>query len=151
MIFVYMGVNDWGNEVDLGEWTQQAPPDVSAFTPTQKLTKFVNAYNLLVYELQTTYPNAEIYCFTLIENPSRGNNGTPPPSTNENLVKITDFNDMITDIATYRNSQEGHVHVIDLYQCGITWDNAETYLADGLHPNSAGMKVIADYVINQLL
>ena len=43
------------------------------------------------------------------------------------------------------------VDVIDIYaDSDITWDNAGTYMHDGIYPNKAGMDLIADALIKGL-
>lgn len=42
------------------------------------------------------------------------------------------------------------VQVINLENCGITWDNTQEYRLDELHPNKEGMLMIAEEVIREM-
>ena len=64
-----------------------------------------------------------------------------PGSDNE-----TEYNTAIKTIATNMGAE-----VIDLYaNTGITSSNVSSYTVDKLHPNSTGMQMIADVVVNAI-
>ena len=70
----------------------------------------------------------------------------PEPSTNENGNTIADFNAEIATIASAYNYP-----VIDVHNCGITYDNLSDYTIDGTHPNAEGAHLIAEYITKSLL
>lgn len=145
MIFCYIGCNDWGNSEDLGTWSAGDPIiDDSQFSPTDTVTTFSDAYALMLNKLKTAYPTSTIYCFTILDDTNR--DVIPgAPSDNRNGVTIKQWNDKIKEIAKAMK-----VKLVDLHECGITYDNASTYLPDGLHPNAAGMEKMATYTLNTL-
>ena len=151
VIIIYGGTNDiWSNSVDKGEI-----PDVynyvSEVTPadyvedTFDVTKFAPAYLYLLMKLKRTYPNAIIYaCATTDFN--RVNNEYWLNKCRLSKQIARDIIKQCADIVGCR--------FIDLAKCGINYYNNAQYAVDanlgGLHPNYAGMQLIANYIYEKL-
>lgn len=130
VIFVFLGMNDWG-------WATKLRPECEA--ENDNISIFSIAYDLMLKKLRKNYPSAEIWCFTLpnsvckskpylIFEPVRGG------------IHINDYCQVIRDLA-----KEHSCRLIELYGVGEPHDSI-----DGYHPNKEGMKTIADKIIEQL-
>lgn len=132
VILVYAGTNDgkFSTFSTFDTTVAYAEVDLEAVT----WSNFELAYKDLLMRLQYYYPNARIV--TLLP--------TYVTSwyTNEKLYKM---NHNIQQISEYFGAV-----CVDLRKCGITNANKASYTCDGLHPNLAGMTMIADYVIAQM-
>ena len=142
ILIVFMGTNDFLRSVELGTFTEPSPQDEGV------VNNFCDAYELMIQKLNALYPNAEIYFCTLLETNAGDVDEYPQsyPATNKNGNTIGDFNAEIATIASAYSYP-----VIDIHNCGITYDTLGQYTSDGVHPNAEGAKLIADYVINALL
>lgn len=142
ILFVFMGTNDFLRSVELGSFS-----GASARTEGE-ITNFCEAYELMIQKLNALYPDTEIYFFTLLETSAGDVDDNPDayPATNKNGNTIGDFNAEIATIA----SAYGYP-VIDVHNCGITYETLGEDTSDGVHPNAAGAKKIADYVTHSLL
>lgn len=136
IILVLMGANDLLNDIPLGAY------DGSSAVPEGNIETFSEAYALMLDKMKLWYPDAEIYCCTIAE-VSRWNDETGEkfPYTNAHSLTAKDYNAWITAIA-----QAKGVKLIDVYSCGLTFENAKEHTSDGTHPNAAGAKLIADKV-----
>lgn len=130
VIIVYMGINDFNNEVT---------------TAT-----FRSAYSTMLDNIKTAYPYAEVYCATLP--PCERNGSTGDPEINDDGVYLSEYNQIITEVATAKN-----VSILDFANCGITYANMSTYMGDwesatgkALHPNADGHALIAQKAIADL-
>lgn len=131
VIIVYMGINDFNNEV--------------------ATATFRSAYGTMLDNIKTAYPNAELYCSTL---PVCERNGaTGDPEINDDGVYLSEYNQIITEVATAKGAD-----ILDLANCGITYATLSTYMGDwksatgkALHPNADGMALIAQKAITDLL
>lgn len=137
VIIVYMGTNDVMKSVPLGDndGTQAVEEGV--------IENFSDAYCLMLDKLIASYPNAEIYCCNL---PPMGNWGPasgPTFKTFVNGLELTseDYGERIEMIAAAKGCR-----IVDLQNCGITMENLEWYVSDGVHMNPEGMKLIRDAV-----
>ena len=93
-------------------------------------------------KIQNTYPDAKIIC--LIPKFASAISATEP-YTLERFNKICD---------TIKESADlyGIYKVVDFRKCGITVENFSTYCINGtMHPNFKGMKLMAMYMIQELL
>lgn len=131
VIIVYMGINDFNNEVPLVD--------------------FRSAYETMIDRIKTTYPNAYVLCSTLPQCERNGEIGEP--EINDAGVYLSEYNTVITETATLKN-----VEVLDFANCGITYANLSQYAGDwdsstgkALHPNSAGHQLIANKAIIDML
>ena len=136
IIAIYLGINDFDNKVELGEFQELSEVyDYATQTYIGEVTVFAPAYAMMLHKILIAYPKAEIYCFTHV-----------PNSRRIDTEVLEQYNDTIHYIADYF-----HVNVVDLYaESGVTYDNCEEYTGDGLHPNAAGMDLITDCFIRAL-
>ena len=142
ILIVFMGTNDFLRSVELGTFTEPSPQDEGV------VNNFCDAYELMIQKLNALYPNAEIYFCTLLETNAGDEDEYPQsyPATNKNGNTIGDFNAEIATIASAYSYP-----VIDVHNCGITYETLDQYTSDGVHPNTEGAKLIAEYVTNALL
>ena len=100
------------------------------------------AYAIMLDKIIKRYPNAELYCFTLIQS-DHVNAGTSPYAqmNNEDIQAQKDFNDDIVTIAQHYGA-----FVVDLYNDSgiVIGGNFSQYMANYVHPNAEGMTAIAD-------
>ncbi|MBO5323891.1 MAG: NPCBM/NEW2 domain-containing protein [Oscillospiraceae bacterium] len=142
VIFVFMGTNDFsyfpstlGTAEAVNYNTLIKDNGNGSFTYA-KPTTTCEAYAIMLHKMQQRYPNAEIFCMTLM--PRRGNVSQP-----------TAFNASIKTIAAKYGCG-----VVDLENCGITsdTDTFDKYIADQkVHPNKAGMDLMTQAVVNAML
>ena len=98
----------------------------------------------------TTYPNAEVYCCTLLETNNPG--GYDPgqggfPAINAGGKSIIEFNDVIKSVALSVGA-----NIIDTHSCGITYWNIGSFSVDSIqHPNAKGMNLICNRIFNDLI
>ena len=142
ILIVFMGTNDFLRSVELGTFTEPSPQDEGV------VNNFCDAYELMIQKLNALYPNAEIYFCTLLETNAGDVDEYPQsyPATNKNGNTIGDFNAEIATIASAYSYP-----VIDVHNCGITYESLDQYTSDVVHPNTEGAKLIAEYVTNALL
>lgn len=142
ILIVFMGTNDFLRSVELGTFTEPSPQDEGV------VNNFCDAYELMIQKLNALYPNADIYFCTLLETNAGDVDEYPQsyPATNKNGNTIGDFNAEIATIASAYSYP-----VIDVHNCGITYETLDQYTSDGVHPNTEGAKLIAEYVTNALL
>ena len=142
ILIVFMGTNDFLRSVELGTFTEPSPQDEGV------VNNFCDAYELMIQKLNALYPNAEIYFCTLLETNAGDVDEYPQsyPATNKNGNTIGDFNAEIATIASAYSYP-----VIDVHNCGITYETLDQHTSDGVHPNTEGAKLIAEYVTNALL
>ena len=142
ILIVFMGTNDFLRSVELGTFTEPSQQDEGV------VNNFCDAYELMIQKLNALYPNAEIYFCTLLETNAGDVDEYPQsyPATNKNGNTIGDFNAEIATIASAYSYP-----VIDVHNCGITYETLDQYTSDGVHPNTEGAKLIAEYVTNALL
>lgn len=139
VIIIYMGVNDFARDIPLG--TFQSPSIQAEGIPAT----FSSAYELMLRKIKALYPNAAVYCCTLFaRDPGlRDKNNTP---VNRNGNTLMDFNKQIKAIASAYGAS-----VIDVYNCGITYENLSVFTSDGVHPNLPGAQLFANCVTAALL
>lgn len=140
LVICYISCNDWNDNVPLGDWSRQDPVPQEG-----NKTTFREAYALMLHKIKEFYPQAIVVCLTNIEDLKRDK--TPGwPSNNSSGVTVGEWNHSIREVADAMDC-----HVIDLQECGINYDNAASYTVDnGLHPNKAGMTLIAKKVSGDL-
>ncbi len=147
IIIFFIGCNDWGNEVSIGTWNvNSAIVDDSEYTSSQTILDFRAAYALMLKKAQVSYPNAKIFCCTILDDIQRDSN-VNYPSNNGNGVTTYTWNQAIKEIADALG-----VSVIDMHACGINYANLLDFVVDnGLHPNAAGHIKMANKVISELI
>ena len=141
-IFVYMGINDFNNNGILGTY------NFNGDLPTTN-TSFIEAYCVMLNKMIAKYPLAEIKLLTF---PYSMMNTSAFPVRNANNETLKSYNNAIKQIG-----EMFCIEVIDISKCGINYKNLSTYCLDydpatgkGLHPNKAGHKLIADYVLKHM-
>ena len=145
VIIVYLGINDFNNEVGLGSYDgkSMAPSATTANT-------FREAYAIMLNKMMNKYKRAEIWCCTLPSCEKNGEIGAP--EINGNNVALLDFNDSIRYLANTFNAK-----IIELQSCGLTYHNQNIFMGDwssgtsnGLHPNPSGHALMANHIIKTL-
>lgn len=135
LIIVYMGTNDVIQNIPLGD------NDGSRSAEEGTIENFSDAYCLILDKLRADYPQAQIYCCSLLP---VGDWGTTQPFetfvNGENLTSH-DYSSRIETIARTKGFP-----VIDLENCGLTVDNMPQYVSDGVHLNPEGMKLLKDTI-----
>lgn len=127
MIIVLGGTNDWNNNAKLGNVEN-----------LYDVTTFYGAYSLMVEKIKCLYPNTSLVLCGILPRIQ----GTD--SENKAGWTIRQGNEKIREI-----SQSFNAIYVDLDYCGIK-DNFTRYTFDGLHPNAAGMELVADEIIRKL-
>lgn len=146
IILIFIGINDFGQVVhrQLGDYT-----GATAVPNEGNILTFSEAYGLMLKKVLSTYPNAKVFCCTLLETAASsydtGNTGEYP-TINNNGVPLSDFNERIKTIATNMG-----VGIIDLHACGITYWNLNHTSIDLLHPNTTGAELIKNFIRNALI
>lgn len=143
LITIFMGTNDYGHDTPLG--TIEDTTDVS----------FYGALNVIIPALLTNHPDATIVFITPIHRYGYGtNSSTGEAHTFDHIPNgaghtLGDYVNAILEVC-----EKYSVPVIDLYS-NLDLDPSaeevrEYYMEDGLHPNSAGHRLIADYLNHAL-
>lgn len=136
VIIVYMGINDYNNEVELGTY------DGKSAVPTVTTT-FREAYAIMLDKILTAYPSAEVWCCTLPQCERNGESGFP--EINENGVALSDYNKAIEELA-----DSFGVKVLQHHSCGLTYHNMSVFNPNELHPNKKGHSLIANNDLRQM-
>lgn len=137
VILVFAGHNDWGySNLQMG-----VLGDGNLIDST-----FKSAYSLMLKKLVNKFPNARIITMSCV--------GGRTETETENMDKqyyirnlcMTDFANAVKEVSAYFG-----IPCIDVGgESGISVLNHNTYIADIIHPNSEGGKLIANCVINGL-
>lgn len=136
VIIVWMGINDFNNEVALGTYDgKSAVPETT--------TTFREAYGIMLNKILTAYQSSEVWVCTLPQCERNGGSGFP--EINGNGVALTDFNIAILELA-----RAFGVKVLDHNKCGLTYQNMPTFNPDNLHPNKFGHSLVANNDIWQM-
>lgn len=137
ILFIYGGTNDFRRPSPsiIGNYLETI--DSSQFD----LFNFKQAFQFLIQNIQTLYPNTKIFIIG-ISYFTRDFNLFAKNSQNINQI---DIHNIIKEIAFMYG-----IGYIDISDCGINYFNASNYLLDGLHPNRAGMQLIYEKVLGTL-
>ena len=102
-----------------------------------------DGYTMILDKIKRRYPQAQVYCCTLLPVGDWGTTEAQPfvPFVNGQNVTSEAYSERIRLIAGNRG-----LPIIDLEKCGITIDNMAEMTADGVHPTAEGMRLIADTV-----
>lgn len=128
-VVVFGGTNDFG----LGDASFGTPDSEDVYT-------FCGAVNSLITKLKTDFPAADIVFMTPLH---RLNEDVPSPRSGKTLAE---YAAAIREICAQRG-----VPVIDLFSINPLDAADETLLPDGLHPNDAGHRILAQVVADALL
>lgn len=136
VVIVYMGINDFDNEVALGTWNgSTALPSVT--------TTFREAYAIMLNKILTAYKTAEVWVCTLTQAERNGSEGFP--EINDNDVPLSEFNKAIMELADVFG-----VRVLHHHSCGLTYQNMDVFDPNLLHPNKYGHSLIANNDIREM-
>jgi len=137
VIIVYMGTNDFLKAVPLGD------NDGTRAVEEGMIENFSDAYCMILDKLIAYYPNAEILCCNLPPMGTWGPASGPlfVPFVNGLDLTSEDYGKQIEIIARAKGCK-----IIDLQDCGITTENMENYVSDGVHMNPEGMELIRNAV-----
>lgn len=138
VVLVFGGHNDWSSaSINMGDIKTDA---------LSESVSFKSAFALMIKKIQTRCPNAKIITMT----PVGGR--TEEASINQDKqfyirdLCMTDFANAVKEISAYYG-----IPCIDINaNSGINTLNHTTYIADVIHPNVEGGKLIANEVINGL-
>ena len=145
LIAVYLGTNDFwtfpdalgtAGAIDYDSLIVEDDQRVNYAVPTTTC----EAYAIMLHKMKQRYPDAEVYCFTLL------------PRGNQSAAKVQllqEFNDSLKQIAARFGA-----YTVDLYNdCGIKADeNFQFYVADNaLHPGLAGMDAITGCFMSSMM
>lgn len=136
VIIVWMGINDFNNEVAIGTY------DGRSSIPSTTTT-FREAYGIMLNKVLTAYPSAEVWVATLPQ--CERNGSTEFPEINGNGVALDVFNKAIRELADAFG-----VKVLEHNKCGLTYQNMSVFNPDELHPNKYGHSLIANNDIWQM-
>lgn len=141
IIFVFNGINDYINSTEIGTFDGKSNLDEG-----EEIT-FSEGYGLMLQKLKAEYPNAVIFCCTILETAG----GYDSPDEGQCLNKlgnsVANYNECIRKLSGAYGCK-----LIDVStHSGINRDNQEQYTVDSIHPNQAGMKKIAEVISNELL
>lgn len=134
IIIVYMGTNDFLDNVLLGS------NDGTQYVEEGEIDNFSDAYSLMLDKLQANYPGTDIFCCNLPVIGGWSDEGILEVKVRQGMTS-EDYGRQIETIAAAKGCA-----VIDLQHCGLTIDNMNQYVADGVHFNPDGMKLIRDAV-----
>ncbi|MED1299812.1 hypothetical protein BK704_02250 [[Bacillus thuringiensis] serovar konkukian] len=123
VVFVELGMNDLLGNIEIGNYN-------GVIDPNDDVT-FANCYARLIDGIQTAYPDTRIYCLTI------------PFAKQKTYKDHKKYNDAIRMIA-----EQYYCTVIDVTNLGVNHSNHTKYTFDGVHPNEAGMNLIAGRVYN---
>ena len=92
----------------------------------------MEAYAIILHKISKAYPEAQVYCFTLLP---RVNSGSQPTAFNADICQL---------------AEHFGVHTVDLYNCGISGDSQAFYMlmGDSLHPDDPGMDAITNAFVS---
>jgi len=102
------------------------------------LSEFEKCYEIMINFIETNRPNAQIIILSPIHNISEKDDYFY-------RQRFDSIRSIIKSVAS-----KHHLHYINVTECGITPNNCNKYLDEGIHPNSSGGKIIADYIVKHL-
>lgn len=123
----------------------------SADKAARNLQYFSVAYAVMLQRIMQTFPRALVICCTLNET-ERTTSELGVPERNDDGRTVRDYNEVIENLAKTFGA-----FLVDHHDCGITYYNLNEYMYDydtatgfGLHPNAAGMDLIAKRTVMDL-
>ena len=123
VILIYYGINDYNNMVPLAT--------------------FRTAYSAMLDAIRTAYPEATVYCATLIPILCTDNGRNTSLTQNGAGIALTEFNRVIGTLAGAKNA-----NVID-FAAAIGAEQYR-YTYDNIHPNAEGMKRMSEAALEIL-
>ena len=141
IVLVFISCNDWAGEVAVGTWSVE-----SSLPQEGQLNTMREAYVIMLNKIHQSYPNARIFCCTILDD-YRRDETSGWPSNNGNGVSTYEWNKNIVEIANAMGCD-----VVDMGQCGLNYSNIAANAVDtGLHPNASGMEMMAKKVVSELI
>lgn len=160
IIALYIGSNDmakvdpsqFGSVSDINFDTLIVANGDGTFTYAEPTT-VAEAYCIMLHKIEVTYPNAEVYCFTVVPN-----SGGYLSTCNKRLVATCPFNEMVKEVANHYDAI-----VVDLFSTfqldpdgdGIAvqedFDTFKTYFNNDPHPNASGFDLISECFTDTVL
>lgn len=144
IVVIFISCNDFGQNVEVGDW------QVNEAIPSEgQITTLREAYALMLAKIITAYPNARIFCCTILD--ERQRDKTPGWPTNNSVgVSTAEWNRNIAEIANAFGCD-----IINIHSCGMNYINISGYTCEPdidrkLHPNAAGMRLIGNRVYNEI-
>lgn len=141
IIIILMGANDFvhngGNPIGNLDENSEIP---DGSTP---ITEFKPAYAHMINKVKNQYPNAHVYCCTLIGRYTTTD--TEYPIKNTNGVAIANYNKAIIDVASWMGC-----NIIRLDNIFSLAQIPQYTVDNKLHPNSEGARLIANKIISVL-
>lgn len=135
VILCFGGANDWGYpSMEMGTTGDGNLID----------SKFKNAYSLMLKKIINRCPNARIITMTPIGGRTSTANANEDKEYEYGGRVINDFSLAVQEVSQYFGIPCINIHG----ESGISTLNHTTYIADIIHPNSEGGKLIANAVIN---
>ena len=136
VILILAGHNDWSYAaINMGD----LKTDVLS-----ESTSFKSAYALMLKKIQARCPNAKIITMTPVGGRTEDATTNQDKQSYVRDLCMTDFAIAVKEVSAYYG-----IPCIDVNaNCGINTLNHTTYIADLIHPNDAGGKLIANEVIN---
>ena len=137
IIIVFGGINDFSHDYEVGTF------DYNSELPSEgTITVFSTAYALMLHKIMTKYPNALVYCCTILPREMPADRVVPIKNGNGDTTAT--FNVAIRHVAEYFGA-----NVISFDRCGITYYNNEIY-TDTLHPYANGHVLMAEEAVREL-
>lgn len=134
IVFVYLGTNDVfaNNEVGNFEdirWNELISEVDGTYAEPSNV---VEAYAIILHKIKTLYNNPDIFCLNVLEN---------------QFGSVTEINCEIAKVVEHFGA-----NLVDIAnKSGINQDTLTQYTMDTVHPNEAGMELIAHAVERALI
>lgn len=140
IVICFISCNDWANGVSIGNWMATDMIPKSGIVSTMR-----EAYALMISRIRESYPESIIICMTILDDTKRDKT-IGWPSNNSKGVTIEEWNNNIKEV-----SLAFGCYTIELQDAGINYYNITSLTVDnGLHPNAAGMTLIAEKVTKEI-
>ena len=136
IILIMLGINDFNNDVPLGELCCNNSPSYDS-------TNFSKSYETMLMDIiGRNYPLAKVYCLNIAYSSSHCEFLMPNNASN----KLIEYRKAIEEAA-----KEYECNVIHLDRIGITAANIEQFTEDKLHPGLKFMIMIANQCYNEMM
>ena len=140
IIAIFLGTNDYYTypgtlgsyeAIDFDALITEGADGFAYAQPTTTL----EAYAISLHKIGVAYPDAQVYCFTLLP---RVNSSNQPTAFNEDICQL---------------AEKFGVHTVDLHDCGILSESEAFYMhmGDSLHPDNPGMDAITNAFVSAVL
>ena len=136
VILIFAGHNDWSYaSISMGNLKTDT---------LSESTSFKSAFALMIKKIQARCPNARLITMTPVGGRTENASSNQDKQFYIRDLCMTDFANAVKEVSSYYG-----IPCIDVNaNCGINTLNHTTYIADLIHPNEVGGKLIANEVIN---